>query len=268
VRRNQPALHLSHAPLIYVVAQVRFSAVVAIEKYVPEIQEKLRHKGFPRFLKAQVQEVALQIDAAPKLSTSDRFEFQDKDASLGIVLQSNSVAVHTNRYSNYEAFEEHIKTALMAVNRVVGISLSERIGLRYVNLIRLKPNEVWREYLHEGLLGLDPTSVGVENWVSNSQFVGKTGVGQLAVRCSRSGQPFPPDLLTSSLPYSLDLAKDEIVTTLDFDHYIEQVTDFKVAKAISTLEQLHESLDKVFMAAVTSDALTKWGRGKTDAKHN
>jgi uncharacterized protein (TIGR04255 family) len=268
VRRNLPALHLRHAPLIYVVAQVRFSAIVAIEKYVPEIQEKLRHKGFPRFLKAQVQEVALQIDAAPKLSTSDRFEFQDKDASLGIVLQSNSVAVHTNRYSDYEAFEEHVKTALMAVNRVVGIGLSERIGLRYVNLVRLKPNEGWREYLHEGLLGLDSASVGVESWTSSSQFVGKTEVGQLAVRCSRSAQPFPPDLLTSTLAYSLELAKDEIVTTLDFDHYIEQVTDFKVAKAISMLEQLHESLDRVFMSAVTSDALTRWGRVKTDAKHN
>ncbi len=260
MRRNLPALHLRHAPLIYVVAQVRFSAIVAIEKYVPEIQEKLRHKGFPRFLKGQVHEIALQLDGAPKFSATDRFEFQDKDASLGIVLQSNSVAVHTNRYSNYETFEEHIKTALMAVNRVLGISLAERVGLRYVNLIRLKSNEAWREYLHEGLLGLDPASVGVESWISNSQFLGMTAVGQLAVRCSRSGQPFPPDLLSSSLAYSLELAKEEIVTTLDFDHFIEQSTEFKVSKAISTLEQLHESLDKVFMAAVTSDALAKWGR--------
>jgi uncharacterized protein (TIGR04255 family) len=250
------------------VAQVRFSAIVAIDKYVPEIQESLRHKGFPRFLRAQVQEVALQLDAAPKLSTSDRFEFQDKDASLGIVLQPNSVAVHTNRYSSYEVFEEHIKTALMAVDRVVGINLSERIGLRYVNLIRLKVNEAWREYLHEGLLGLDSASVGVETWISNSQFVGKTRVGQLAVRCSRSGQPFPPDLLTSTLAYSPQLAKEETVTTLDLDHFIEEITDFKVSKAMSTLEQLHESLDTVFMAAVTSEALEKWGRVKTDAKHN
>jgi len=85
-----------------VVAQVRFSAIIAIEKYVPEIQEQLRHKGFPRFLKGQVHEIAFQADGAPKFSAIDRFEFQDKDASLGIVLQSNSVAVHTNLYSNYE----------------------------------------------------------------------------------------------------------------------------------------------------------------------
>jgi uncharacterized protein (TIGR04255 family) len=96
-----------------VVAQVRFSDIVAIEKYVAEIQEALRHKGFPRFQKAQVHEIAFQPDAAPKFNAIDRFEFQDKEASVGIVLQSNSVAIHTKIYSNYEHFEENIRTALM-----------------------------------------------------------------------------------------------------------------------------------------------------------
>jgi len=261
VRRTVPALHLKRAPLIYVVAQVRFSAVVAIDKYVPEIQEKLRHKGFPRFVRGQVHEIAFQADGAPKFSAVERFEFQNKEASLGIVLQSNSVAVHTNSYSNYEAFEEHTKTALMAVHRVANISLSERIGLRYVNLIRLESGEKWSDYLHQGLLGIDPDSVGVKKWVSGSQFLGETGVGQLAVRCSQSEQPFPPDLITSSLSYSVALAnKGEIVTTLDLDHFLEQASDFKVATVIATLEQLHESLDKVFTTAVTSKALTKWGK--------
>jgi uncharacterized protein (TIGR04255 family) len=264
VKRTLPALHLQRAPLIYVVAQVRFSAVVAIEKYVPEIQEQLRHKGFPRFVRGQVHEIAIQADGAPKFSAVERFEFQNKEASLGIVLQSNSVVVHTNSYSNYEAFEEYTKTALMAVHRVVNISLSERIGLRYVNLIRLESGEKWADYLHQGLLGLDPDSVGVKKWVSGSQFLGETAVGQLAIRCSQSEQPFPPDLLTSSLKYSMALDKGEVVTTLDLDHFLEQASDFKVSAVMSTLEQLHEGLDKVFMTAVTSNALTKWGKEENE----
>jgi uncharacterized protein (TIGR04255 family) len=269
VKRTLPALHLQGSPLIYVVAQVRFSAVVAIEKYVPEIQEQLRHKGFPRFVRGQQHEIAIQPDGAPKFSAVERFEFQNKEASLGIVLQSNSVVVHTNSYSNYEAFEEHTKTALMAVHRIVNISLSERIGLRYVNLIRLESGERWTDYLHRGLLGLDPDSVGVRKWVSGSQFLGETAVGQLAIRCSQSEQPFPPDLLTSSLKYSMALDKGEVVTILDLDHFLEQASDFKVSAAMSTLEQLHEGLDKVFMTAVTSNALTKWGKEESEnAKRN
>jgi uncharacterized protein (TIGR04255 family) len=261
VKRTFPALHLKRAPLIYVVAQVRFSAVVAIEKFIPEIQEQLRHKGFPRFVKGQGVEISIQVDGPPKFNPVERFEFQNKDQSLGIVLQSNSVAVHTNCYLNYETFEEHTKTALMCVHRVISIGLSERIGLRYVNLVRRGSGEKWTDYVHRGLLGLDPDSVGVERWTSRSEYVGATAVGQLAIRCSQSEQPFPPDLLNTSLTYPNPLSDEgETVTTLDFDHFVERTSDFKVAATMSTLEQLHESLDKVFTTAVTSAALTKWGK--------
>jgi uncharacterized protein (TIGR04255 family) len=247
---------------------VRFSAIIAIEKFVPEIQEQVRHKGFPRFLRGQVHEIAIQADGPPKFSVVDRFEFQNKDATLGIVIQPNSIAIHTNCYTNYEAFEEYTKTALMAAHRVLNIGLSERIGLRYVNLIRLEPGEKWTDYLHEGLLGLDPDSVGVKKWISGSQFLGDTEVGQLAIRCSQSEQPLPLDLHTTSLNYSKPLPKGELVTILDLDHFLERATDFKVAAAMAVFEQLHESLDKVFMTAVTPDALTKWGKVKNqDAEH-
>lgn len=261
MKRTSPPFHLHRAPLIYVVAQVIFSEVVAIEKYVPEIQESLRHKGFPRFLRGQVQEIAFQPDGSPKFSMRDRFEFQNKEGSLGIVLQTKSVAVQTNSYSTYEIFEEQIKTALMVVHRVVNIGLSERLGLRYVNLIRLGSGEKWSDYLNPGVLGLDANSVGVSHWNSRSEFVGPTNVGNLAVRCSQSGQPIPPDLVISgTLSNPPTLAPGEIGTTLDFDHYVEKSSDFKVSAVISTFEQLHEKLDVVFATAVTPQALFKWGK--------
>ncbi|MGH9501352.1 MAG: TIGR04255 family protein [Terriglobales bacterium] len=260
VTHAAPALRLKNPPLIYVVAQVRFSHVVAIEKYVAEIQEALRHKGFPRFLKGQVHEIAFQADGAPKFNVVDRFEFQDKDSSLGIVLQPNSVAIHTNRYLNYERFEENAQIALMAVHRALNISLSERIGLRYVNLIRLGSGEKWSEYLDQGLLGLDPNSVGVRSWTSRAEFFGATQAGTLAVRCSQSEQPLPPDLSVNTLKLATDLEKGEIVTTLDFDHYVEKISDFKVSSVMAIFGQLHESLDTVFSTAVSPKALTKWGK--------
>jgi uncharacterized protein (TIGR04255 family) len=255
VKRTSTPIHLKRPPLIYVVGQVLFTEVVAIEKFVPDIQESLRHKGFPRFLRGQVQEIAFQPDGSPKFSALDRFE------SLGIVLQTKSVAIQTNSYSNYETFEEQIKTALMAVHRVVNISLSERIGLRYVNLVRLEIGEKWSDYLNPGLLGLDANSVGVSQWASRSELVGPTKLGNLAVRCSQSGQPIPPDLVISgSLNNPPKLAPGEIVTTLDFDHYVEKSSDFEVAAVVSTFEQLHEMLDVVFATAVTPQALLKWGK--------
>jgi uncharacterized protein (TIGR04255 family) len=67
----------------------------------------------------------------------------------------------------------------------------------------------------------------------------------------------------------MELAKGEIVMTLDFDHFVEGVSDFKVSDAIITLEQLHESLDLVFAKSVTANALKKWGRvEEQNAKHH
>ena len=149
----------------------------------------------------------------------------------------------------------------MVVHRVVNISLSERIGLRYVNLIRLQSGEKWSDYLNPGLLGLGADSVGVSRWTSRSEMVGPTNVGNLAVRCSQSGQPIPPDLVISgTLSNPPTLTPGEVVVTLDFDHYVEKSSDFKVSAVMSMFEQLHEKLDVVFEAAVTSQALLKWGK--------
>ena len=261
MKRTSPPFHLQRAPLIYVVAQAVFSEIVAMERFVPEIQENLRHKGFPRFLRGQVHEIALQADGSPKFNAAERFEFQNKEASLGIVLQTKSVAVHTNRYSNYESLEEQLRTALMAVHRVVKISLAERLGLRYVNLVRLETGEKWSDYINPGLLGLDASSIGVSGWTSRAEFIGPTQVGSLAIRYWQSGQPIPPDLgISGTLSDSPVLPPGEIATTLDFDHFVQQSSDFVVSDVMSKFEQLHEQLDTVFAASVTPKALVRWGK--------
>jgi uncharacterized protein (TIGR04255 family) len=171
------------------------------------------------------------------------------------------VAVHTNAYANYDTFEEHVKVALNAVHRVVNLNLAERIGLRYVNLVRITAHEKWSDYVDVRLLGLEPQSVGVREWTSRGEFLGPTEVGKLLIRCVRSDQPFPQDLMPSTLRYpSPMIGPGEIVTTLDFDHFVEEASPFKVSAVMATLEKLHDCLDRVFIAAVTDKALVKWGR--------
>src|SRR5262249_8598327 len=150
VRRSNPALHLSRTPLIYVVAQIRFSAVMAMDKYVPEIQEKLR-RTYPWFQHSKIQEVVFQ-GQSPSVSFTDRFEFLQSDKRTGIVLMSNSVALQTNKYTSFELFEQEFSGALYEIDQSVGLSLVERIGLRYIDLVRLDTNETWSDYLKPSLL--------------------------------------------------------------------------------------------------------------------
>ena len=248
--------------MVIVLTQVRFSAVMSMEKFIPDIQEKLRHKGFPRFMKGQVQEVLLQADSPPKFNITDRFEFQDKDGTVGVVLTPTSVAVQTNKYSRFEDFEEVVATTLLVINRVVEISLAERVGLRYVDLVRLGKDERWSDYLQSGLLGIDPETVGVKSWMSRYESLGATELGKLVVRCSRSEQILPPDLFPTTLRYGTALNPGEVATLLDFDHFVEKSSDFDTRSIVALIGELHDTVDIAFRKSVTADALVRWGNGE------
>ena len=43
VMRTEPALKLERSPLILVLSQIRFSPVLKMADFVPDIQEKMRH---------------------------------------------------------------------------------------------------------------------------------------------------------------------------------------------------------------------------------
>lgn len=262
VKRSLAPLHLKRSPLVIVLTQVRFSAVMAIDKFIPDIQEQLRHKGFPRFSKGQVQEFFLQPDAPPKFNMSDRFEFQDRDGATGVVLTPTSFAVHTNKYSRFEEFEDIVATTLVVVNRVLRLTLAERVGLRYVDLVRLSEGETWADYLQPGLLGIDSKVVGVEKWLSRYEALGTTSLGKLMVRCSQSEQILPPDLFPTTLNYSTSLRAGETATLLDFDHFVEKSTDFDTRDIVTIIGELHDAVDVAFRHSVTANALSRWGNGE------
>lgn len=262
MKRSLPPLRLRYSPLVYVIGQVRISSVIAIEKYIPEIQEQLRHKGFPRFVKGQVQEIRFEIgETTPKVNVSERYEFQNKEGTSGIVLASDFVSLHTNKYEVYEKFEETFRVALAIIHQVVSFSLVERIGLRYVDLIRLGADEKFSDYLQPGLLGLENGKLGVTKSLSRFEFVGTTEVGKLVIRYSQSdnGAFLPADLMPSPLRHEAEVPPGEVVSFLDLDHFLEQSQDFEVSSVLELLGRLHDNLDRAFRSAVTETALQKWG---------
>ena len=260
--RSLPAQKLHRSPLIYVIAQVRISAVMSVGKFVPEIQEQLRHKGFPRFKRSELREFRLDFGSDPKVTTVERFEFQDKEAGSGIILAPDFVALHTTKYDVYERFAETLAAALEVIHRVMDIALAERVGLRYVDLVRVAQGESLSDYLKPGLLGLDSAALGVSKALSRFEFVGLSEVGKLVVRAYNlePGTLLPPDLTPATLKQEVDLAPGVMPYLLDFDHSLEEPQDFSVEAVLETMGRLHDNLDRAFRAAVTDGALTKWGR--------
>ncbi len=270
MERSRAAIAFKKCPLVYVVAQVRFSAIESMPKYIPDIQDVFR-KEYPRFVKSEIRNLRLNPTGPPEMSVSPRFEFQNKERTCGIVVQSDSVAVHVSRYSSFDIFCSALEYGLNTVHTVVALGLVERIGLRYVDVVRPSKGEALSQYVHAGFLGFNDADVGVRSSKRMSVYQGETEAGTLLFRLvQRDDRGFlPPDIEPSPLNHDEpEVQQGELVTLLDTDHFqdlTKEPFDFSTEAVMQRLWRLHDNTDLVFRAAVTPFALNAWGAEERDA---
>lgn len=236
---------------------------MAMDQYVPQIQEHLRHKGFPRYKEGIAAEIRLDSPGSPPtIHSQSRYEFQDRSGRTGIVVAPKFVAVHTNEYRDCENFMEVLSVAVQTMEETAKPDLVERVGLRYVDLIRPDPGESLRDYLPEQLLGYDVNDITISGASFAFQFTGKSAYGRILARHypAQGGNALPPDLQNTPLDYSNIPASKTGDAFLDFDHSSETKVEFGTSGILTTIEQLHDALDLLFRKSVTPPALEKWGR--------
>ena len=66
---------------MYVVAQVRFSAIESIPKYIPDIQDVFR-KEYPRFTKGEMRNLRLNPAGPPEMSVFPAFRIPEQGKDL------------------------------------------------------------------------------------------------------------------------------------------------------------------------------------------
>lgn len=261
MKRSRPPLKLHKSPLVMVLAQVRISHVAKMGDYVDDVQERLRRSGFPRFEEGRGHEILLRPGLQPEIREHSRWEFQNKERTAGIIVMQNAIVLQTNSYDTFDHFAKSLRLALEVIGDAVKPALVERLGLRYVDLIRPEVGESWTAYLKTGLHGLSPEAIGMAGGLQRHETVGSTKVGQLVVRCVQStdGSVLPADLSPSTLDYSKVSARPgEVVTLLDLDHFTPATRDYDVDQVMEALWSLHENLDVSFREAITEHALKKW----------
>lgn len=266
--RTSPALSLSRSPLVHVLVQVRFSPILQMVDYVPKLQESLRLEGFPLFNQEQTQ-TAKFLFAGPEVSTSTRWQFLAKDGVQGVVLANNFLTFEVAEYSNFEEFVNAFhKVADLVDTTVPGELIVQRVGLRYIDLVRNAKGLPVKAQLNEGLRGLSEeglreSSLDVADLMYAFETRGTSPHGTLVVKLHQAsdGSFLPPDLRQTSLSKTVDppIEQKELVTILDFDHFSERQLSFEAATLIEHLWELHDYTDLAFRMAVTPEALALWG---------
>jgi uncharacterized protein (TIGR04255 family) len=254
---------LGKSPLILVLAQVRFSPLMAMRDYIARIQDQLRIAGYPLNASVEFQEVTL---AQKSVAASQRahWEFLSKDSTISVIVSEGFVVVQTSSYNCFEDFLEKVTHVVSLVSRTVGGLLVQRVGLRYVDLIRPKACETWEMYVREGLRGFGSPHFSDGTALHLHQIVTRTTSGAMIVRLlqNREMAILPPDLATPTLafPQIEPPTQGELLTIVDIDHFQEcPPEDFSPEVLARMAWPLKTASYEVFRdSLVTEHAIEAW----------
>lgn len=259
---------LRQQPLKLVLCQVRWSPIQTMATYIPVIQETFRRRGFPIERSGEVQQMLL----GPRgLDTRilTRWEFLSMDERWSIQVLPDSIVLQTTAYDRFEGFLERLSLAVETVLKATDhdqFGVLERLGLRYVDQIRPRDGESFRDYVMPGFHGLPDDGVFLlDSGRLQAEVAGTTRVGDeegtLVIRLTQNdeGQELPMDLQDSAPAWDRAAAPGARLTLLDTDHFLEGKYACSTAWIAQYANLLHDRINEVFFdKVITPHALEAW----------
>ncbi|HEX3939002.1 MAG TPA: TIGR04255 family protein [Xanthobacteraceae bacterium] len=261
---------MKNAPVYFVLAQVRFNAVLTLDSYVPAIQDALRKAGYADFAKLMISTVNLNLgvpataNQMPVAQTA-RYLFLNEKKFSGFLLDQASLIFQTTEYETFDPFRDAFLLGLKTLNESVGgLSFCERIGIRFLDAIIPNPNEKITDYLAPSLVGLldklnerQLKHVISETWSTSDQ-------ANLMCRAviqdqTAKGVSFAPDLQPMLLQVAEKFRETSgIYGIIDTDAWYENRQKFDIDKIKEKLISLHGDVRDSFDEMVTPHAFSVW----------
>ncbi|MDJ0579538.1 TIGR04255 family protein [Crocosphaera sp.] len=253
-------VHLTNAPLVRVLGQVRFSQILSVEnkEFVAQFQEAIRAK-YPNLQQQRNHQFTFDNQRKELIpSQSDViWWFTDINNDWRVSLSSNFIALDTVSYISRQDFLERMKEILTAVSEYIKPNLVERIGIRYIdrltgdnvkNISNLVIPEltnistsIFKEHIlqtyNESLFQLPNT---------NEKLLARWGL-------IPSNSTFDPNTIEPI---------DEPSWILDLDMSISENQEFKVEKILDYTKRFSERIYTFFRWSVTDEFLSHFGGEK------
>jgi uncharacterized protein (TIGR04255 family) len=192
--------------------------------------------------------------------------FTVRDRTLGVAVTEDSVTIETTMYRHYQDFRQTVERAVMAAADVLAPDGVARIGMRYIDEIRVPginaedPSE-WQEWVDASLLapqlnGTTRAGFKAAAWEGVAQY--ETGPNQKVVlrygpRMGYVVNPAGP--LNRPRPPS-----PGPLFALDFDCFWEppDIPEFNAETVMLTCDQLHAPIRALFDILTTEKLLAEF----------
>jgi uncharacterized protein (TIGR04255 family) len=219
---------LARAPLVRVLAQIRFPTINAVvdPAVVAPFQERIRATypvGNKEVIQV-IQHLAFNAEAAQaiKAEAESIWRFEDREKQWRVSLSSNFLTLETTSYTSRKDFLERMTTLIKALEQTLNPLLTQRVGLRYID--RIENDAI--DHLHNLI---KPEFLGAQRLFGDAIRYALTdaqlNTDEGAVITARWGC-LPPNVTTD--PNVLEPAKGNS-WVLDLDMYADRQGDFTAA---------------------------------------
>ncbi len=249
---------LRKAPLVRVIAQVRFPEVLSIEKrdFVAPFQEVVR-SDYPVLRPERTQGVVPGPDDTLRMIPHLTWRFNDLDGGWKVSLAPDFLAIEATKYTSRDDFFTRFEVLMHALAEHVGPKVLDRVGVRYIDRISGDALEQIEKLVRPELLGVMGSSMAQEVVfsLSDSLFIAPIEEAQLHARWGR----IPAGHTVDPAPIE---AQEEPCWVLDLDMFRSQSTSFDPDDTVAEARSFAERIYTFFRWAVTDQFLEQYG-GKT-----
>lgn len=246
-------VHLSRAPLVNVLCQIRFPAIASLERkeFVAPFQEAVRHQ-YPTLVLDQ----GIELSFTPQgggFSHKVIWRMIDKSETWRVSVGDNFLSLETKAYPGRTRFLDALTYLVEKMQATVQPDQVERIGLRYINRLVFTDWNHLSRLVQPGVLGIVQSTLSghLKSTVSESRF----RISQDTTVNGKWG------LLPENESYDPTVLPGISQTSwiLDIDGVSDSRVDFHPDAIMPVVNHLADTDYRLFRFAVTDTLLQEYG---------
>lgn len=246
---------LSDAPLVRVIAQVRFPLIAAIEgrELVAPFQEAIR-KAYPVLRPEQSRNVVFGPNGVMDTRSNTLWRFHHPDSAWRLTLAPDFIALETTDYTSRDDFMERLRVVLSALKERIDPQVVDRIGVRYVDRISGENLDDLDALIRPQVSGILSTPLRelVRHAISENVFDLPDGAGRVTARWGLMPAKGTVD------PAAVEPI-DEESWLLDIDAFQAEEQPFDIEAVVGQARAFAERIYTIFRWTVTDEFLRRYG---------
>lgn len=244
---------LRHAPLVRVIAQLRFPEVLSVERreFVAPFQEAIR-SAYPVLRQEQTQGFLLSPAGVASATPQSAWRFADTDGHWRVSLTPDFLALETTKYASRSDFLKRLSTVTAALNEHIAPAQIDRLGVRYIDRITGAAVDDIAKLVRAEVRGIAGTIAATHAAHAMSESLFELDDDRLLARWGC----LPPNV-------TLDLAAIEPAAEkswiLDLDMFSASAMSVDAEQIADRARRYTERIYTLFRWAVTDEFLARFG---------